>query len=62
MELTIGEVRGARVAMHQRIVSHPDGRPVLEANAVAVFLDERGRPLRVAAEHRAAFATYLPEP
>jgi YbgC/YbaW family acyl-CoA thioester hydrolase len=61
VELTIGEVRGARVAMDQRIVSQPEGRPVLEARAVAVFLDERGRPLRVRAEHRAAFAPYLAE-
>jgi YbgC/YbaW family acyl-CoA thioester hydrolase len=61
VELSIGEVRGARVAIDQRIVSHPQGRPVLEARAVAVFLDERGRPLRISAEHRKAFAPYVPE-
>ena len=61
VELTIGEVRGARVAMHQRIVSQPQGRAVLEARAVAVFLDEHGRPRRIAPEHRDAFAAYLPE-
>ena len=61
VELTIGEIRGARVSMLQRIVSHPQGRAVLEARAVAVFLDERGRPTRVAPEHRAAFAPYLAE-
>lgn len=61
VELTIGEVRGARVAMAQRIVGYPEGRLVLEARAVAVFLDERGRPRRIAPEHREAFATYLPE-
>jgi YbgC/YbaW family acyl-CoA thioester hydrolase len=61
VELTIGEVRGARVAMLQRVVSHPKGRLVLEARAVAAFLDERGRPTRIAAEHRAAFAPYLPD-
>ena len=61
VELSIGELRGARVVMEQRIVSHPDGRPVLEARATAVFLDERGHPLRIRAEHRQAFAPYLRE-
>lgn len=61
VEVSIGAVRGARVTIVQRIVSHPAGRPVLEADAVAVFLDERGRPRRVSAEHRAAFAPYLAE-
>jgi YbgC/YbaW family acyl-CoA thioester hydrolase len=59
VELRIAELRGARVSMAQRIVSHPEGRAVLDALAVAVFLDERGRPQRVAPEHRAAFAPYL---
>ncbi|HEX9843363.1 MAG TPA: thioesterase family protein [bacterium] len=59
VEITIGEVRGARLAIHQRIVATDDGRTVLEAQAVAVFLDANGRPRRVAPEHRAAFAPYL---
>jgi YbgC/YbaW family acyl-CoA thioester hydrolase len=61
VEVGIGEVRGARVVIAQRIVGEPEGRTVLEARAVAVFLDERGRPMRIAAEHRAAFAPYLAE-
>ncbi|HKI97948.1 MAG TPA: thioesterase family protein [bacterium] len=59
VEVSIGALRGARVTIRQRIVSHPEGRAVLEADAVAVFLDDRGRPQRVSAEHRAAFAPYL---
>lgn len=62
VELTIGELRGARVAMQQRIVSGPDERLVLEATAVAAFLDERGRPTRIAPEHRDAFAPFLAGP
>ena len=61
VEVSIGELRGARVVMLQRIACVPDGRPVLEARAVAVFLDEQGRPLRVSAEHRAALAPHLVE-
>ena len=61
VEVAIGEVRGARVAIDQRIVSQPDGRMVLTARAVAVFLDERARPLRVDPLHRAAFQPYLSE-
>ena len=62
VEATIGELRGARVAIDQRIVSQPEGRPVLRARAVAVFLDERGRPLRISEPHRAALLPYLVEP
>jgi YbgC/YbaW family acyl-CoA thioester hydrolase len=59
VEVRIGELRGARVVILQRIVSPPDGRAILEARAVAVFLDARGRPQRLDAAHRAAFAPYL---
>ena len=58
VELRIGELRGARVVMEQRVVREPDETLVLEATAVAVFLDRAGRPRRVAAEHQAAFAPY----
>jgi len=63
VEITIGEVRGARVAIDQRIVAGDERtgqeRTVLEARAVAVFVDERGRPQRVSDAHRTAFAPYL---
>lgn len=59
VQVYIGEMRGARVGIEQRIVSEPHGRAVLEAHAVAVFLDEQGRPQRVTPEHRAALAPYL---
>jgi YbgC/YbaW family acyl-CoA thioester hydrolase len=59
VEIRIGELRGARVALEQVIVGAADGRAVLEARAVAVFLDERGRPTRLSAQHQAAFAPYL---
>lgn len=62
VEATIGELRGARVAIDQRIVSQPEGRPVLQARMVAVFLDERGRPLRISKPHRAALLPYLVDP
>ena len=58
VDLTIAEVRGARVIIDQRIVSHPEGRPVLEARATAVFLDRNGQPLRISEAHRKAFAPY----
>ena len=59
VDVSIGEIRGARVAIRQRITALPDGRPVLEANAVAVFLDDRSRPMRVSDPHREAFSRYL---
>lgn len=61
VELRIAELRGARVAIDQRIVREADGALVLEARAVAVFLDTTGRPRRVDPAHRAAFAPYLAE-
>lgn len=59
VEVRIGELRGARVVILQRIVTPPDDAAVLEARAVAVFLDDRGRPRRVDASLRDAFAPYL---
>ncbi len=57
-ELCIGAVRGARVVIEQRLVAMDDAREVLTAQAVAVFLDEGGRPRRVTPEHRAAFGAF----
>jgi YbgC/YbaW family acyl-CoA thioester hydrolase len=59
VSVTVAEIRGARVVMRQAIARLPEGEPVLEAEAVAVFLGEAGRPMRVGAELRAAFAPYL---
>ena len=59
VEVRVREIRGARVVFSQRIVASGADRPVLEARAVAVFLDPAGRPLRMRPEHRAAFSAYL---
>ncbi|HUJ76546.1 MAG TPA: thioesterase family protein [bacterium] len=40
----------------------PAPQPVLEARAVAVFVDARGRPKRVSPAHREAFSPYLEQP
>ena len=62
VDVTVGELRGARIVVDQRIVSQPEGRPVLQARMVAVFVDERGRPLRISEPHRAALLPYLVDP
>lgn len=59
--LRVAEVRGARVVIHQRMVRLPEETPVAEARAVAVLLDERGRPARLDAAWHEAFAPYLAE-
>ena len=59
VELTIAEIRGARVIMNQRILRLPDEALVLTASATAVFLDTNGRPTRVQDDHRRAFEPYL---
>ena len=55
----ISEISGARVMFHQTILRDSDRALMLEAWAEAVFLDDRGRPMRVAQEHREAFQPYL---
>jgi YbgC/YbaW family acyl-CoA thioester hydrolase len=55
----ISEVRGARITFSQSIVRAGDTKPALEATAVAVFLDERGRPQRVEGELRELFMLQL---
>ena len=59
--LTVAELRGARTRMRQRILKLPEESLVLEALAEAVFLDARGRPLRVTPEIREKFRPYLEE-
>ncbi|MFI5400118.1 MAG: acyl-CoA thioesterase, partial [SAR324 cluster bacterium] len=56
---SISEVRGARVNFSQAIYRAGETRPAVEATAVAVFLDERGRPQRVEGELRAMFEKHL---
>ena len=55
----ISEVRGARVTFAQAIYRAGETRPALQATAVAVFVDERGRPQRVEGELRAMFEKHL---
>lgn len=59
--ITVGidALKGARAVMGQRILREPDDVLILEAEAVAVFLDEAGRPTRVPEDVRRAFAPYL---
>ncbi|MBI4083693.1 MAG: acyl-CoA thioesterase [Candidatus Lambdaproteobacteria bacterium] len=57
--LSIAAIAGVRVTIRQRMVALPAESPVLDALAVAVFLDERHRPVRLPSEHRRRFAEYL---
>ncbi|MDH5752164.1 MAG: acyl-CoA thioesterase [Deltaproteobacteria bacterium] len=59
VDLRMGAIKGARVVINQWIIREPDGLPVLEAEATAVFLDSAGRPRRISPEHRQAFTPYL---
>lgn len=59
VEVAIAEIGGARVVFLQHIYAMEENRLVLNARAVAVFLDDNGRPTRVAPEHREAFTPYL---
>jgi YbgC/YbaW family acyl-CoA thioester hydrolase len=59
VRLRVKTLSGARVSFAQEIVALPEQRRVVEAEAVAVFLDERGRPLRLDPEHRRLFSAYL---
>jgi len=61
VEVAIGEIGGARVVFLQKIHALGENRLVLSARAVAVFLNENGRPTRVTPEHREVFTTYLAE-
>jgi YbgC/YbaW family acyl-CoA thioester hydrolase len=60
VSVTVAEVSGARVTFAQAIHKAGDPKPTLEATAVAVFLDERGKPQRVAGELRERFMRQLP--
>jgi len=59
VRLRVQAISGARVTFGQIIEAAPGGRLVLEAEAVAVFLDGRGRPLRVDPEQRRLFSQFL---
>lgn len=61
--VAVKEVTGARVVLRQRICKAGETRPAVEAEAVAAFLDERGRPKRLDAALRERLARCLePEP
>jgi len=62
VRLALSELTGARAVFHQRILLLPDERLMLEAWAEAVFLDGRGRPMRIPPAIRDAFQPYLTEP
>lgn len=57
--LRVKTLSGARVSFAQEITAMADSRRVVDAEAVAVFLDERGRPMRLDPEHRRLFSDYL---
>ncbi|MCZ6556878.1 MAG: thioesterase family protein [SAR324 cluster bacterium] len=60
VELSISRLSGVRVELHQRILRL--GELILEAWAEALFLNERGRPMRVPAAHRDGLRAYLADP
>ena len=62
VSVAIEAIQGARVVIVQRITRKAEQGPVLEARATAVFLDERGRPLRITPAHREALAPFLQTP
>lgn len=55
VSVTVAEVGGARVTFGQTIHKVGAAKPAVEATAIAVFLDERGRPQRVDGALRDAF-------
>ena len=61
VDVEIGEISGVRVVFLQKIYAVGENRPVLDAKAVAVFLNNNGRPIRVTPEQREAFTPYLIE-
>ncbi len=61
VSLTVAELTGVRTRMRQRVLSLPRETLVLEAVAEAVFLDARGRPMRVTPEISEKFRPYLEE-
>lgn len=62
VSVSIEEVGGARVTFGQAIHKAGGSKPALEARAVAVFLDEQGRPQRVVGELRERFMQQLRAP
>lgn len=61
VDVVIGEISGVRVVFLQKLFAAGENRPVLDAKAVAVFLNYNGRPIRVTPEQRKAFTPYLIE-
>lgn len=57
--LRVKSITGARVSFDQVIDTVAEPRRIVDAEAVAVFLDERGRPMRLDPEHKQRFAQYL---
>jgi YbgC/YbaW family acyl-CoA thioester hydrolase len=62
VSVAVEEVGGARVTFGQAIRKVGETKPLLEATAVAVFLDERGRPQRVEGDLRELFARQMKPP
>jgi len=58
----IAELTGVRAVFAQQVLRMPDETVMLDARAEAVFLDERGRPMRIAPEIKAALSEFLPQP
>ncbi len=60
--ILITELRGVRMVVQQKILRLPGDELVVEAEAGAAFLDERGRPLRLDPAHREKLLRYHPTP
>ncbi len=62
VELSVSRLTGVRARFHQRILRLPGLEAVLDAQLEALFLDGRGRPMRIPQEHTAGLRAYLAEP
>ena len=57
--LRVKAISGVRVSFDQAIDTLVTPRRIIEAEAVAVFVDEQGRPMRLDPEHKRLFEQYL---
>ena len=59
---SVARLTGVRTVFRQRIIKDSTGALILEAEAVAVFLDERGRPMRISPKVRDGLSVFLETP
>lgn len=59
VRLTVSRLTGARVELHQHIQRLPQEETVAEAWAEALFVDQRGRPMRIPKQVLEGLGEYL---